>query len=156
MNKREIKRKYNTKSNITSFKKGHKPVGRSLKGYKHSKEMKNKVRKSLLGRTGSNARNWKGGKTDLTRCIHSLDKYKEWRLKIFTRDNWTCQNCRLVGVYLEPHHIKSLKIIIKENNLVNSNDAIKCKELWDTDNGITLCKECHKLTENYAGKSHKK
>lgn len=51
--------------------------------------------------------------------------------------------------------IKSLKEIIKNNKLKNSADAIKCKELWDINNGITLCKECHKLTDNYAGKSHK-
>ena len=149
-------RKYNTKSNKTSFKKGHIKIGGFVKGDKHTEKSKEKLRQFKLSKTGKLSSNWKGGKTDLTRCIHSLDKYKEWRLRVFTRDNWTCQNCRLVGVYLESHHIKSLKIIIKENNLINSNDALKCKELWNTDNGITLCKECHKLTENYAGKSHKK
>ena len=149
-------RKYNTKPNKTSFKKGHKKIGGFEKGDKHKPESIEKISKSLLGKTGKNSRNWKGGKTDLTRCIHSLNKYKEWRTMIFIRDSWTCQNCRLVGVYLEPHHIKSLKIIIKENNLVSSGDALRCKELWDINNGITLCKDCHKLTENYAGKSHKK
>ena len=99
------------------------------------------------------ATNWKGGITDLTRCIHSLDNYKEWRLKIFTRDNFTCQSCRKVGVYLEPHHIKSLKEIIINNKIKNSADAIHCNELWNVDNGITLCKECHKLTKTYAGKN---
>ncbi len=26
----------------------------------------------------------------------------------------------------------------------------------DMDNGVTLCKECHKLTNNYKGKNKKK
>jgi len=149
-------RKYNTKPNKTSFKKGHKKIGGFVKGDKHKPESIGKIKKSLIGKTGKNSRNWKGGKTDLTRCIHSLSNYKEWRTKIFIRDNWTCQNCHLVGVYLEPHHIKSLKEIIKDNKIKNSADAIRCKELWNVDNGITLCKECHKLTETYAGKSHQK
>jgi len=157
---REIKRKYNTKPNRTSFKMGHKKIGGFRKGDKHTKEAKEKLRQSLLGKTGSKARNWKGGITDLTRCIHSLDKYKQWRMKVFLRDNFTCQFCGArshVGlgksVYLEPHHIKSLKEIIKDNKIKNSADAIKCKELWDINNGITLCKECHKLTDTYAGKN---
>ena len=48
------------------------------------------------------------------------------------------------------------KVIIKENKLTNSGDALKCKELWDIDNGITLCKNCHKLTDSYAGKINSK
>jgi len=143
----------NNKANKTSFKKGHKKIGGFIKGSRHTEKAKELVRKSVLGKTGNKSRNWQGGKTDLTRCIHSLDKYKKWRLAIFIRDNWTCQNCKKVGVYLEPHHIKSLKVIIKENNLVDSGDALRCKELWDIDNGITLCKDCHKLTETYAGKN---
>jgi len=150
-------RKHNTKPNKTSYKKGHKKHPKSFgKGSKMPESAKETLRQIRLGKTGKLTPNWKGGLTDLTRCIHSLDKYKEWRLAIFIRDNWTCQNCKKIGVYLEPHHIKSLKVIIKENNLVNSDNAIKCKELWDINNGITLCKDCHKLTDNYAGKSHKK
>lgn len=33
--------------------------------------------------------------------------------------------------------------------------ARKCIELWDIENGITLCESCHKLTDNYAGKNKK-
>jgi len=143
----------NNKANKTSFKKGHKKIGGFIKGSKHRKESIELIRNSILGRTGKLARAWKGGLTDLTRCIHSLDNYKKWRTKIFIRDNWTCQDCHSVGVYLEPHHIKSLKEIIKNNNLKSSAGAIRCKELWNIDNGITLCKKCHKLTETYAGKN---
>jgi len=72
------------------------------------------------------------------RYLHtaSTRKYKEWRTKVFTRDNWTCQNCGKRSkagepVYLEAHHIKSWA---------------KYPELrYKVDNGITLCRECHKL-----------
>lgn len=33
---------------------------------------------------------------------------------------------------------------MKVYNLKTIYDAFKCKELWDTNNGITLCETCHK------------
>jgi len=44
------------------------------------------------------------------------------------------------------HHIKPLLKIIEEYNIINFNQAINCVELWDIDNGITLCRTCHYLT----------
>lgn len=67
------------------------------------------------------------------RYYHLRDcKYKEWRSKVFERDNWTCQTCGKRGVYLEPHHIKGWA---------------KYPELrYEVENGVALCIECHKLT----------
>ena len=81
--------------------------------------------------------NWKGG---ISKNSHSNDepKYKQWRSDIFQRDNWTCQTCGLKGKKLVAHHIKSWA---------------KFPELrYEIENGITLCEECHKLTDNYCGK----
>lgn len=39
--------------------------------------------------------------------------------------------------------------IIRENNIMTLTDAVKCEELWNINNGITLCKECHKKTDSY-------
>ena len=39
--------------------------------------------------------------------------------------------------------------ILKDNNIKIFEDAEKCNELWDINNGITLCVGCHKLTNNY-------
>ena len=46
--------------------------------------------------------------------------------------------------------------IIIENNIKTLEDALQCKQLGDINNGITLCKKCHELTENYGWKqTHK-
>lgn len=57
-------------------------------------------------------------------------EYKNWRKAVFTRDDYTCQDCGDKGVFLHPHHILSYT---------------KFKEFrHDVDNGITLCVPCHR------------
>jgi len=87
----------------------------------------------------------------LHKLIRGMPEYKEWRLQVFGRDNFTCQECGIRGVYLEPHHIKAFSNIIKEYNMTTINDARINTELWNINNGITLCKECHSKTDNYKG-----
>lgn len=74
-------------------------------------------------------------------------KYCSWRISIFVRDNWTCQECGKNKCYVEAHHKKSFALIIKENNIETMAQALKCKELWNLFNGVTLCKECHDETK---------
>lgn len=58
-------------------------------------------------------------------------EYRKWRWTVFRRDNYTCQICgKKVSGHIEAHHIKSWK------------DYPDLR--YDIDNGITLCKECHK------------
>lgn len=114
--------------------------------YKLSEETKRKmseVKKGIRPKNnynwkGENHPNWKGG---ISRDKHSLSepKYKKWRAEVFLRDNWTCQTCGVRGEYLEAHHIKSWA---------------KFPELrYEVENGVALCRECHKLTDNYKGKN---
>ena len=84
-----------------------------------------------------------------------MKKNKQWKSKVFERDKWTCQTCGARGCYVTAHHIKSFSKIIKENNISNILEAKKCDELWDIANGVTLCEECHKLTDNYGGRAKK-
>lgn len=57
--------------------------------------------------------------------------YEEWRISVYKRDNFTCQYCNdNKANNIEAHHIKSFA---KYPNL-----------RYDIDNGITLCKTCHK------------
>ena len=132
-----IKKGWNPKSGAeTRFKKGHLPTASCFKkGDKHP--------------------NWKGGVSSLTRWIKLLPEYKEWRHKIFVRDNYTCVKCHQVGKRLNAHHIKAQNRILKENHIATFWEAQLCKELWDVNNGITLCEECHKLTDNYGIKEVK-
>ncbi len=117
---------------------------RSRKGYKHSQETKGKIGKA---NSGSNQGGWKGGITPLTKQIRFSPQYKQWRSDVFKRDNWTCQTCNNRGGNLEAHHIKKFYKILKENNIKTLKQALKCKELWEIDNGVTLCTDCHNLTK---------
>ena len=58
--------------------------------------------------------------------------YKQFRLEVLKRDKFTCQMCNKRGkrVRLNVHHIMKW----------SSASTLR----YDTDNGITLCKGCHK------------
>lgn len=56
-------------------------------------------------------------------------RYKSWRTNVFKRDSFKCAICSKVGGNLEAHHIKPFKKYISER--------------FNTDNGITLCHDCH-------------
>lgn len=46
---------------------------------------------------------------------------------------------------------------MEENRITKIEEGIMCNELWDINNGVTLCKVCHKnldkKVETYADKS---
>lgn len=50
--------------------------------------------------------NWKGDNciAPIAKRIKWSDKYKDWRSKIFIRDDFTCQDCGVRGGELHPHH----------------------------------------------------
>lgn len=149
----------------TEFKKGQ-PGFCYWTGKKRSEETKEKMRKSKLGRKLSadivskisreNHYNWKGGITKVNKAIRSSYKYRQWRDDVFTKDEWICQKCGLKGVYFEPHHINPLYKLISEFNIKTLDDALLCSEIWNINNGITLCSKCHSETDSYRGKCNKK
>lgn len=81
----------------------------------------------------------KGLRQEKYRDKHGGVEYTKWRKAIYERDEYTCQNCKKVGGKLQAHHIKSWKQYPELRLEIN--------------NGITLCEECHKLTDNYGGKA---
>jgi hypothetical protein len=137
-------------------------IGRSLKGIMKGKKLSpehiEKLRKSHLGkkpapltpeglrklreiRKGSKSNLWKGGLTDQNKILRSSSYWKEWRKAVYERDNYTCQECKIRGGKLHPHHIKPFA---------------KFPELrFEISNGITLCEMCHRKTDSY-GRPNKK
>ena len=153
----------------TGFQKGH-PVfkgaekGWIKKGHKLSQKTKDKISLALMGNQRTLGRkqsleeilkrveqqrqekhwNWKGGITPTMMAIRHCLKYRQWVIAVFKRDDYTCQKCWQRGIRLEAHHIKKFSITIEINNLKSLSQALACQELWDLNNGLTLCKNCHK------------
>lgn len=86
---------------------------------------------------------WQGGITELRNAIRSCKEYFLWRAKVYERDNWTCKKCNHKGGDIEAHHIVLFEEIMKKYNIQTLEDAINCPEMWNLDNGITLCEPCH-------------
>jgi len=85
--------------------------------------------------------NWKGGHRSERQKLMGLKEYSAWRTSVYKRDNYTCQECgkkgNQTGGYLNAHHIKKYS---------------EFPELMlDVNNGITLCKLCHRKVR---GKEH--
>lgn len=128
-----------------------KNLGVGMLGKKHRQETIEKMRIKAIGRkhsvetikkfSGSNNKNWKGGVTSVHKTIRNSYRFKNWRLRVFKRDNYTCQNCGKRGGELHPDHIKQF--------------AYHEDLRFDVANGRTLCKNCHIKTETYGAKSHK-
>jgi len=112
---------------------------------KKSKALTGRKRPDLAQKRESNP-NWKGGITPLRKSIRDCSKTTEWRMNVFERDLYTCQECGKSGCYIEAHHKKGFSIILAEHNIASLEEAISCDELWDIDNGITYCKPCHDKT----------
>lgn len=119
----------------------------------HSEEAKRKI--GLANsvprpeRRGENSPVWKGGATTLNMLIRQLPKYKEWRTGVFERDGWVCVLCREKGKRIQADHIEQFILIIRRCGVNSVSDAESCTELWNLDNGRTLCIDCHKQTPTY-------
>ena len=109
-------------------------------GRKHSLETRKKWSEI---HKGENAYNWKGGITSLHHQIRNCFEYRQWRSDVFTRDDFTCQYCNQTGGNLIAHHIVEFADIIERHEILTLEEALECSELWNINNGITFCKECH-------------
>lgn len=92
---------------------------------------------------GENNHLWKGGITPLHEQIRKSDRYKKWRLSVFKKDSFVCQDCGQAHKNLNAHHLKEFTLILQENNITTIEQALQCQELWNVENGITLCGDCH-------------
>jgi 5-methylcytosine-specific restriction endonuclease McrA len=60
---------------------------------------------------------------------HSIE-YRQWRIDVFERDDYTCRICGVRGGVLRGHHIRPW--------------ALFPYVRYDVTNGATLCDPCHK------------
>jgi 5-methylcytosine-specific restriction endonuclease McrA len=152
---------YKQKQSEIAYKKG---FGKWMLGKKLNEDTKNKISQSCLGKNigskngmyggnfsketrlkmseahkGEKCHLWRGGVTPINNQIRSSFEYKNWRRMVFERDNYTCQDCGKRGCRLHAHHKKSF--------------ADYHEQRLDIQNGISLCNDCHKKTENYLNKN---
>lgn len=99
--------------------------------------------------TGKLNNNWRGGITPLHEKIRRLPEAKNWRREVFKRDNYICKICKVRGGILNADHIKPFSVISTEHSFSSVEDALNCKELWDIENGRTLCYSCHRQTSSW-------
>ncbi len=105
-------------------------------------EVRRKISEAKKGKPLFNFRrekhpNWGGDETLEHERIRRRIEYKIWRGIIFLRDDWTCQKCKQRGGKLNVHHIF---------NFADFSDL-----RISVDNGITLCKNCHKTFHGMFG-----
>lgn len=101
----------------------------SLETRKKRSETLKRIGHKPVAMSGEKHYKWKGGIRKYGKTHYMDKRYKDWRTSVFERDNWTCQTCGERG-YVEPHHIKGYTEFPEYR--------------FDIDNGVTLCKECHK------------
>jgi len=116
-------------------------IKRSKTHKKFWKENPEKLAERAKKTRGANHYRWKGGVTKLNRSIRQMTENRNWQKAIKERDKH-CMSCGSKNE-LEAHHIVSIAEIIEKNGIKNRQDARKCKELWNLDNGVTYCKKCH-------------
>lgn len=110
--------------------------------------------KSILCRKcfrGELSPSWKGGVSSVQSLVRNMPENKQWVKQCMYRDGYKCLECNVVsnGTNLQVHHKKQFALILKENEIDSIEKARLCEELWDNDNGMTICRECHKKTESF-------
>lgn len=108
--------------------------------------------------TGTRSYMWKGEEAKynlrIRDAIANTVMYRKWRKDIKDRDKHICVNCNESKKNLHVHHIYPLAQIIKDENWNYDRwtDLFKTPKsrLWDTNNGVTVCSDCHNSLISYA------
>lgn len=134
--------------------KGKYKIVKYWEGKKFPEKMRDKIVKSLLGNKRCLGKRWT---VPQRRNPYKLEKYqirksveyRNWRTKVFERDNYICQVCKKRSGNLVADHLKPFTTILLMNSVKTLEDARNCYELWEIENGKTLCLSCHYKTKTY-------
>ncbi len=113
----------------------------SQKGVKRSMETRLKL-------SGDKNHFWRGGVAPLQKRIRMSLRYRDWRTEVFERDDYICQKCGEFSVAgarlrLNAHHRTPFIELLTKFELDTFEKAMACEELWNVENGVTLCVGCH-------------
>lgn len=146
-----IPRSEETKKKISRSMKG---VNTWMKGKKHSKATRLKL--SYMNK-GDKTNFWRGGVAEKNRSLRSniagTTEYTLWREAVYKRDDFTCQICGARGVKIHADHIEAFTVLMRKHGVDSVKRALICTELWNVENGRTLCVPCHRKTDNYGTKA---
>jgi hypothetical protein len=79
-------------------------------------------------------------RTKLECDIRKCPAYNMWKQAVLKRDVPTYPK---IPKNINVHHIKKFRQILMESNVKTLDDALRCSELWDVDNGVCLTKGEH-------------
>lgn len=116
------------------------PRGHSLlMDWEHFKVGNRCIQCHLEDFRGENHPNWNPGLTQEFRenKRRRIDGIPEWRVSVFSRDDFTCQKCKSRGGKLHAHHIR---------NFADNKDL-----RVEVSNGSTLCADCHRDFHKHYG-----
>jgi len=121
-------------------------LSRAIIGKKRSGEFCKKMSMvaTQIWQKRKNSPNWQTSPASPIDEIRKSFIYRQWRSDIYTRDDFTCQQCGQRGGKLHAHHITPFSDIIMFNDITTLEQALSCDELWNINNGITYCIYCHK------------
>lgn len=129
-----IEQKKNRANSLRKFRKGK--SFDELFGKDKSEEIKKRM--SNLSKEngrliGKNNPMWKGGITPINDRIRKSKEYKQWRIEVYKKDYFACQQCGYKGKDIIAHHIYPFSKYLEYR--------------FEVKNGITLCRTCHPYIE---------
>ena len=84
---------------------------------------------------------WNGGSAKFNASVRLLTEHRKWMDAIKARDG-KCLRCGSIE-NLEAHHKIELAELLKCHGVKTRDQARNTPELWDLENGETLCRRCH-------------
>lgn len=124
------------------------------KTYRKTPEFRKGASERVLEFVKKGNHNWlKRGTCPLDKRIRKCVEMRIWKKSVWKRDSFTCIGCGDKPEKLIADHIKPFALILKENSILTLEQAKQCLELWNLENGRTLCVGCHKRTNTYGVRS---